>query len=83
MWSLYKTVQEFIMIAKKTMCPYYRQEYGDENYQIRCDGLTPGICLHMVFADKSFLILWREEKCEGFWMECPVAKEIERSKQTV
>lgn len=67
------------MIAKNTMCPHYRQEHGDENYQIRCDGLAPGRSLHMVFADKSFLIMWREEKCKALWMECPVAKMLEQN----
>lgn len=67
------------MIAKNTMCPHYRQERGDENYQIRCDGFAPGICPHMVFADKSLLIMWRDKKCKGFWMECPVAKVLEQN----
>lgn len=64
-------------MKKHTMCPHFRQEHGDENYQIRCGCLAPGKCLHMVFADKHFLIRWRDEKCNGFWADCPVAKMIE------
>lgn len=67
-----------ISALKDARCPYYRSEQRNDDYRIRRDGVTPGSWLHIVFADKKYLITYRDDHCKRCWQECQVAQMLER-----
>lgn len=65
-------------ISQNARCPHYRSEQRSDGYRLRCEGLVPGSWIHMVFADRTELIRWRDEKCKRCWRECPIAGMLEK-----
>lgn len=66
------------VVSQNARCPHYRSEQRDECCKVRCRGPVSGTWLHLVFADRNELKQWRDEKCKGCWMDCPIAKMLEK-----
>ena len=64
-------------ISKNARCPYYRSEDKKQSYRIRCSGIADGSWIHLVFADRSLMLNWRDKHCKCGWEHCPIAKMID------
>lgn len=62
-------------ISNEVQCPFYVSE---DDYRIRCEGLSKGMHTHMVFPTPQSKIAYKKRYCDTKYKDCLLCKTLYR-----